>query len=577
MTITSIGKEHDEMDKALLKQKPFYLSDEDIAWVESTRDSMSVDEKVGQLFCACVRAGTIEELEGLNAITPFGGVMYRPLPAETCVELTNYLNTLKTPVLIAADLEHGGNIIEPNGTLFGAQLAAAATRDTGMAEKLATICAEEGKAVGINWAFAPDSDLDLNFRNPITNCRTYGSDPDLVAEMIAAYVKKMQSFGMAASCKHFPGDGVDERDHHLLTNVNTLSVEEWDNTYGKVYRAAIDAGTMSIMVAHIVQPAYIRHYNKDIEDKDMMPASLSKELMVNLLREKLGFNGLIVTDATTMSGFTIPMPRRLSVPTAIANGADVFLFSRNMAEDVSFMKAGVESGLITEERLNDAVTRILAMKAALGLNKPQKTYTLEETEKMIGTEEHHAWAKECADRSVTLVKEEKGVLPLTPDRYKRIMYFPLKAPYNPPAPGKEDACDTFEKMLKDEGFEVTTFSDSKALEGRLAPTTDFVGKYDAMVYVANYPIKSGETTVRIVWTNPLGSNCPHFLTQIPTIFISLGNPYHLQDVPRIRTFINAYANNQEVLDSVMDKITGRSEFTGISPVDPFCGKWDTRL
>lgn len=565
------------MNRELLKQKPFYLDEAKINWVESTLNTMSEDEKIGQLFCACVRAGTLEELQGLQEITPFGGVMYRPLPAETCVELTNYLNTLKVPALIAADLEHGGNIIEPNGTLFGAQLAAAATRDTGMAEKLATVCAEEGRAVGINWAFAPDADLDLNWRNPITNCRTYGSDPELTAQMISAYVKKMQSYGMAASCKHFPGDGVDERDHHLVTNVNSLSTDEWDETYGKVYRAAIDAGTMSIMVAHIVQPAYIRHFNPDIKDEDMMPASLSKELMVNLLREKLGFNGLIVTDATTMSGFTIPMPRNLSVPTAIANGADVFLFSRNMAEDVSFMKEGVRSGLITQERLNDAVTRILAMKAVLGLDQPQKTYTLAEAETKIGTPEHHAWAKECADRSITLVKEEKGVLPFTPERYPRIMYFPLKASYNQPAPGHEDACDTFLKMLEKEGFEVTVFNDSKALEGRLAPTTDFVGKYDAMIYAANYPIKSGETVVRIEWTNPLGSNCPHFLTTIPNIFVSFGNPYHLVDVPRIRTYINAYANNQESLNAVMDKLTGRSSFTGVSPVDPFCGKWDTRL
>ena len=565
------------MNKELLKQNPFYLNDEQIDWVEKTLASMTEDEKIGQLFCACVRQGTIQELEALQAITPFGGVMYRPLPAKTCVELTNYLNKLKVPALIAADLEHGGNIIEPNGTLFGAQLAAAATGDVTMAEKLATICAEEGRAVGINWAFAPDSDLDLNYRNPITNCRTYGSDPEVTARMISAYVKKMQSYGMAASCKHFPGDGVDERDHHLVTNVNSLSTEEWDSTYGKVYEAAIAAGTLSIMVGHILQPAYIRHFNEEIEDKDMLPASLSKELMGGLLREKLGFNGVIVTDATTMSGFTIPLPRSLSVPLSIANGADVFLFSRNMKEDVSFMKEGVRSGLITKERLDDAVTRSLAMKAALGLTQPQKTYTIEEAETKIGTAEHHAWAKECADRAVTLVKEEKDVLPLTPEKYPRIMYFPLKASYNPPAPGKEDACDTFEKMLVKEGFEVTTFNDSKATEGRLAPTTDFIGKYDAMVYVANYPIKSGETVVRIEWTNPLGANCPHFLTSIPTVFISLGNPYHLQDVPRIRTFINAYANNQEVLDAVMEKLTGRSEFTGVSPIDPFCGRWDTRL
>ena len=158
-----------------------------------------------------------------------------------------------------------------------------------------------------------------------------------------------------------------------------------------------------------------------------------------------------------------------------------------------------------------------------------------------------------------------------------VMYFPLKASYDTLPDGVRNACDIFGDMLREKGFEVTEFNQDKAMEGRLAPTTDFVGKFDLMIYVSNYPIKSGNTTVRIEWTNPLGANCPHFLTQIPTLFVSLGNPYHLQDVPKMRTFINAYASNPEVLDAVMAKLTGESEFTGVSPIDPFCGMWDTHL
>ncbi len=130
----------------------------------------------------------------------------------------------------------------------------------------------------------------MNFRNPITNTRTFGSDPKLVAAMGEAYVKAVESRGMAASIKHFPGDGHDERDQHLVTSVNGLSCEEWDATYGLAYRTCIAAGAKTVMVGHILQPAYIRHFNPGIRDEDMLPATLSPELLGGLLRTKLGFN-----------------------------------------------------------------------------------------------------------------------------------------------------------------------------------------------------------------------------------------------------------------------------------------------
>lgn len=562
-----------------LKGNPFYLSDQDIAWVNQTRDAMTLEEKIGQLFVANVREGTIEELEGITDIIPIGGVMYRPLPTEICCKLTNYLKQSKVPMLIAADLEKGGNIIQPNGTKFASQMEIAATGKVEYAQKLATICGTEGGSVGINWTFAPDADIDFNYRNPITNVRTYGSNPETVADMASAYVTTVQKMGMAASVKHFPGDGVDERDHHLVTTVNTLSKEEWDASYGKVYKKCIEDGTLTVMVGHIMQPAIEKYYNPDLEDKDVMPATLSKELMQNCLREQLGFNGLIVTDATTMSGFTIPMPRWKSVPTSIACGADIFLFSRNMKEDVEFMKQGLKNGILTEERLDEAVTRILALKAALHLNSEsdRKIYDAEEAEKSIGTREHHEWAKACAKEAITLVKEEEGVLPITPKKYPRVMYYPLTNPASAPGVGEVDPCKMFEELLEKEGFEVTQFNPSKGSEGRVAPMSDFVGKYDIMIYLANFATKSNQTTLRVEWAPPLGANCPHFLTSIPTVFISVENPYHLQDVPRIRTFINTFCSNKEIIEELVEKLTGRESFTGTSPSDPFCDRWDTHL
>lgn len=565
------------MDKELLRQKPFYLNDEEIDWVYKTLGELTEEEKIGQLFCVNIREGSIEELEHFYSIVPYGGVMYRPLETEAAVTLSNHLKKAKVPMFIAADLERGGQGALTKGTKLAnqMQITASGSKKAEYARKLALVCAEEGKSVGVNWAFAPDVDIDFNYRNPITNVRTYGSDPVDVALLGATYISNLQQEGIAATAKHFPGDGIDDRDHHLVTNVNTLSTEEWDATYGKVYKACIDAGVLSVMVGHIMQPAYSKLLNPGIEDKDILPATLSKELIQGLLRDKLGFNGLVVTDATTMSGFTIPMPRKLSVPTTIAAGADVFLFSRNMEEDVAFMKDGYKNGIITPERLDEAVTRILAMKAHLKLYLPQKEeYSVQKAEEKIGKAEYHQWARELADDSVTLVKEEPGVLPLSPEKYPRLMYFPIEtAGYD----GFLNKAETFKQMLVKEGFEVTEFNPARGMEGFLAPTTDYIGKYDVMVYFACVSTRSNQTTVRIQWEAPLGANCPHYLTSIPTVFISVENPYHLQDVPRIRTYINAYSSHQEVLEEVLEKIMGRSEFKGKNPCDPFCGRWDTRL
>lgn len=565
------------MKTELLKQKPFNLNDSEVEWVLTTLDAMSQEEKIGQLFCVNIREGTSEELDEFYKIIPYGGVMYRPLEVEQAVTLSNYLKKSKVPMLIAADLERGGQGALWKGTKMAnqMQIAASGAHKAEYAEKLAVVCGSEGRCVGVNWAFAPDVDIDLNYRNPITNVRTYGSNPDTVAELGSTYIKTLQNMGLAATAKHFPGDGVDERDHHLVTNVNSLSKEEWDKTYGKVYKECIDSGVMTVMVGHIMQPAYSKYLNPQIEDNDILPATLSPELIQGLLRGKLGFNGVIVTDATTMTGFTVPMPREKSVPMTIAAGADIFLFSRNMQEDVAFMKKGVETGIITKERLDEAVTRILAMKAALKLYQPaREEYTVKKAEICIGKPEYHEWARSLAEDSITLVKEEKGVLPLSPEKYPRMMYCPIeKAGYD----GLLNKGEQFKQMLVKEGFIVEEFNPARGMEGFLAPTTEFIGVYDVIVYFACVSTKSNQTTVRIEWEEPLGANCPHYLTSIPTVFISVENPYHLQDVPRIRTYINAYSAHQEVLEEVLEKIMGRSDFKGESPCDPFCGKWDTHL
>lgn len=577
-TIAS-SKEEVEMSKINLTGNPFFLDAEACEWVKDTLRGMRVEEKAGQLFCVNVKEGADEEIQYVYEILQPGGCMYRTMPLEKAIGVTNKLRQKsRVPLLIAANLEKGGNGIISEGTLMASPMETAACRSTEMCRRLAAVCAREGGSVGANWAFAPIIDIDTNFRNPITNVRTFGSDWKLVRDYGVTYVKTIQSMGMAASIKHFPGDGQDERDQHLVTSINDLSCEDWDASYGKVYKACIDAGALTCMVGHIMQPAYTRHFHPGIKDDQIMPGSLSKELMQGLLREKLGFNGLIVTDATTMAGYMIPMSRKYAVPESIARGADMFLFARNLKEDYTFMLQGIKNGILSMERLDEAVTRILAVKAALGLHKGEHELSVSKARAAAKCAEHLAWARECADHAITLVKEEPGVLPLTPEKYHRILFYPIESAGGFSIYQSETGIgEKVMQMLRKRGFEADTFVPHNGHEGHTAPTTTVTDSYDLIIYIANLATKSNQTSVRIEWAQPMGANCPHYVNDVPTIFISLENPYHLLDVPRIRTFINTYSSNDILLEELVKKLTGESAFKGTSPVDPFCGKWDAHL
>ncbi|MEN8078776.1 glycoside hydrolase family 3 N-terminal domain-containing protein [Clostridioides difficile] len=562
-----------------LKSKPFLLKDEDISWVKETLKNMNLKEKIGQLFCPVGSTDNEEELkEFLKEFNP-GGMMYRPGKGEEIRRTHKILqDNSKIPLLLGANLEAGGNGIATDGTYYGKQMQVAATNDNEMAYKLGVICGKEANVVGCNWAFAPIVDIDMNFRNPITNVRTFGSNEDRVLDMSKEYMKGINENGVIAAIKHFPGDGVDERDQHLLSSVNSLTTDEWDNTYGKVYKGMIEEGAHSVMVGHILLPNYSKKLNPGLMDEEIMPASLAPELLNGLLREKLGFNGLIVTDATAMIGFNVAERREIAVPKAIASGCDVFLFNKNIKEDFDFMMAGIEKGILTEERIDEAVTRILATKASLGLHKNQLVPDESEL-KILKCEEHEAWAKECADKSVTLVKDTQKLLPISADKYKRVRLYILGEDSDGGFKDGESATSKIKDKLEEQGFEVDVF-DNKKLDFREifnGGINELKDKYDLVIYIANVETASNQTTVRLDWIHLMAANAPWFVKDIPTIFISLANPYHLLDVPMIKTFVNAYSASEYVVDAVIEKIIGKSEFKGVNPVDPFCNVWGARF
>ncbi len=553
-----------------LSKGPFFLSEEDIAWVEKTKEEMSVEEKIGQLFVPIGYSGDPAYLEGCMLSHHIGGIMYRCGESAEMQETHRYLQEhSKIPLLIGANLEDGGCGIATDGTQYGKQMQVAATGDETDAYRLGKVSCREGAAVGCNWAFAPVVDIDRNWRNPITNVRTYGNDPKTVLSFAKQYMKAAKEENVLVAIKHFPGDGCDEVDQHILTSVNDLSCEEWDKTYGYIYRGLIADGAQTVMVGHIAQPAYQKEFNPDFPDK-LIPASLSPELLKGLLREKLGFNGLIVTDSTCMVGFSCAMERSRAVPYAIEAGCDMFLFNKDLDEDYRYMREGYEKGILSKQRLDEAVTRILATKASLGLHKKPKEHIVPDAKLLVvlKNEEHVGFAKESADRAVTLVKDVDHLLPIDPSKTKKVLLEILGD-----FPSNERVIGLFEQLLCAEGFLVERY-EHEDFETAKFDVETFREKYDLVIYIGNVENASNKVTNRLSWFTfwGNGNNVPWFASERPVIFVSLANPYHLVDVPMIKTYINAYSNSEYVIRSVVEKLMGRSMFTGISPVDAFCGK-----
>ena len=555
-----------------LKNKPFCLNDAEVEWVEKTLEQMTLEEKIGALFCPI---GYSTEPEYLDMMLGFhiGGLFFRDGVGEEMRKTFEYAQShSRIPLLIPSNLEAGGDGAATNGTPYGKQMACAAAGDKKYAYRLGKIACTEASALGINWAFAPVVDIDRNYHNPITNVRTYGDDPDTVYTYAKEYMRAAKECNVAVSVKHFPGDGVDERDQHLVTSVNSLSMEEWDETYGKIYRRLIEDGALTVMAGHLAMPAYQEHYNPQTAGSTI-PASLSRELLNNLLRDKLGFNGLVITDATPMVGFTSAMAREKSVPLAIESGCDMFLFNKDLAEDYQFMMDGYKSGVLSEKRLLEANKRILALKAALKLHEKKAAGTLvppEDSLQVLKSRQHTEWAKELADRSITLVKDTQKLLPVSAERYPKVLLEIMGG-----FPSNERVLKQVKEELEKKKFQVFVY-EKENFEVGVDNVKTFKEKYDLVIYIGNVENASNQTTNRLNWYTfwGQGNNVPWFANEIPVLFISVANPYHLLDVPMIKTYINCYSNNEYVIEAVVEKITGNSEFKGKNPVDPFCGRKD---
>lgn len=571
-----------------LKALPFSLNNEQIAWVESTIASMTLEEKIGQLFINLTLRRDPDYIDMLCNKYHIGGVRWQGGTLEEIYEQNRrFQEKSRIPVLIAANCESGGNGAVKEGTFVATHAACGASGLPQTAYEMALVGGAEAAAIGCNWTFAPVSDVLLNWRNTIVNTRAFGKDPDTIIDMSLAYMRGMAEQGIACCTKHFPGDGTEERDQHLVMGCNDLTCEEWDETFGKVYKALFESGLESVMVGHICLPAYSRKFRPGIPDSSILPATLAPELLGNLLRDQLGFNGLVLTDASHMAGLTTFAPRRTQVPGAIAAGCDMFLFFNDIEEDYNYMLQGYQSGLISDERLNDALHRILGLKAKVGLHRfrfPDKSGLAS-----VGCETHRQAAERAADASITLVKDTQNLLPAAPSHYKRVkLYYVQSAPISN-LDGTDQTKQVIIEELERAGYQVTPHTDYYEMEVNQPdfqnrfrithdiPHEEFQKKFDLVLMFFHMKGYAQENNVRIKWSASHSNEIPWFVHEVPTIGVSLNYTNHLYDLPMLKTFINAYAPTREYIRATIEKIAGRSAFQGKADDNVWCGRWDTRV
>lgn len=575
-----------------LSEMPYNLSDDAIDWVNNTIEHMTLEEKIGQLFVVLAKSSDEDYIKNLVSNYHIGGARFVERdPEKIVIQNRNLQKHSKVPLFVAANCEDGGSSLCDNGTRVATHAQCGSTNTDEAAYHMGRIGGVEATALGCNWTFSPIVDILFNWRNTIVNTRSFGNDVDLVLKLAKSNIKGLKESNILASAKHFPGDGVEERDQHLVMGINNLSCEDWDNSFGKVYQELIDDGLETIMIGHIALPAYSKKFNPMLEDKDILPATLAPEITTDLLKNKLGFKGLIITDASHMGGLLSAKPRNEQLPYAIAAGCDMFLFMHDEEEDFNYMLDGYKKGIITEERLQEALEHILGMKAKLGLHNKEEV-PLEvalENLKQIGCEEHLETARKIADESITLVKDTQGLLPIqVADKKSAMLYFLESSPVS-----YADGTDKTKQLVIDElekvGFKVDVNTSFYELEQEkvtslnkfkiisMPKVEEFKSNYDVVFVFVHMKGYAQENNVRVKYSAPHSNELPWWINEVPTVCVSLNYTNHLYDLPMMKTFINAYSPTRECISMTIEKIIGKSSFQGSYNSVVWGDSWDTKL
>jgi len=530
------------------------LTDAQQRWVDRSLDGMNRKQKIGQLLHPSTQPHRSEAdyREMLAGWEP-GGLFLFPGTREQFAETTAMAQRLSpTPLIVSSDLENGAGRMVTDATIFPDLMALAAADSDELADAMGEAAAIEGRALGVHWTFGPVVDINAHPHNPICNTRSLGDDPHRIARLAARLIRSMQDRGLAATAKHFPGDGYDDRDQHLCTTVNPLDGETWRVKSGAMFQAAIDAGVWSIMIGHVALPAVDPGEGGSIDHAP--PATLSHKLTTEMLRGELGFEGMIITDAMGMGGVRSWGTQAEVVVRAIRAGCDQILFSLPHIDGPAIEQA-LARGELTEARLDDAVRRQLELKARLGLN--ESTQPTPQPDAPTAARFADA-ADRLAETALTVVRAAPDAMPvrLEPGRKVVVVHTVADAAYH---------VDGFDDLLRARGVEVDSYRDDWDMP--IFHDDERLASYEAILL----PFVYGPTWM----TNRIRVSGPQFrpsrrASELPhpkRIAISFGTPYLEYDLPRCPTVINAYSPDRRTQEAVVRLLAGEITPRGVSPVD----------
>ncbi len=543
------------------------ISPEAAKWVEATLGKMTTDEKIGQLIFSTYHGSLlptdranyaqlehdIEKLHvgGLINVTvgsPLGIVKSQAYPTAV---LANQLQAKsKLPLLIGADFERGTAMRLDEGTSFPTAMALAAAGRSQDAYTMGKITALEARAAGIHWVYAPDADVNNNPANPIINTRSFGEDPARVAEFVSAFVRGVEENGALATAKHFPGHGDTATDSHLDLPVIRASKERIESFELVPFRAAISAGVSSIMTGHLSVPA--------LEPDANTPATLSANILTDLLRKQLGFEGLVVTDAMDMGGITTRYAPGEAAVRAILAGADAVLMPPVPDAAFDALQEAVTSGRISRQRLDDSVRRLLRAKARLGLQK-NRLVDVNALNKNFAMLDSARAAQDISDRSVTLLRDTAHRLPLDAARPTRAL---LLAAYGDPEPFP---AEDFERELRWRVDSLTTVrTDTKfvrATSVKLPPPES----YDLAIVAIFVRVSDRKGNVDVPEEQAALIE-QAFASGKPIVCVGFGSPYLIERFPQAQTWLGAFGISDVAQISAARALFGQIAIDGRLPV-----------
>lgn len=569
-------------ERTVRQAQRFEPSKKDWEWAEKTLRRMTVDEKAGQLVHVGVNArfanqdsAFFRELRRHVSENKVGGIIFFGAPIYETTHLINRMQeAARTPLLMSLDAETGIGMRFFDATNFPWAMAVTATGNPEFARRMGEITGREARAIGIQHVYAPVLDVNNNADNPVINVRSFGEDPEDVARFGVAFAQGLQSQKVIATAKHFPGHGDTAVDSHRGLPIIDLPRARIDSLELMPFRRAVEAGIGSIMIAHIALPQIdgeeirpLKEYRggdaepgaEILSEKATVPATLSFKVQTEILRREMGFKGLIVSDAMSMSGLTLYFTQEEAGVRAFLAGTDILEKPEDVDAMLRGLKAAVASGRIPMTRLDDSVRRQLAWKHAVGLSK-QRITPLDQIDRIVSGPESNRLADEIAEKAVTLVRQEAGALPL--DRNAMITVLGISNGFDgPPTMGP------FTGTLRTSGVRFAqAYLQENSLPEQVAAARKAVNEADLVIVGLYGRVRSGAKNSVGIPENGAAILREALASGKKVIGISFGNPYILSSFPEMKTYVVAYGDMSSLQRAAARGLLGQQGFTGKLPI-----------